>query len=89
MSRPAVVGILFILAIVGILAYMSYSLAHHGVRAYVCMEFNGRTSCKTVSGDDRQHVLQTAAANACADIAGGVTDTIACEHSTPKSVEWK
>ncbi len=89
MSRPAIAGIFFIVAIVAILAYMSYNLAHRGVRAHVCMEFNGRVSCKTVSGDDRRDVLQTAAANACADIAGGVTDTIACEHSTPKSVEWK
>jgi len=53
------------------------------------MEFAGRTACKTVSGDTRDHVISTARTGACAEIAGGVTDTIACEHQTPKSVTWK
>ena len=87
-SRPAAAGIFFVLAVVAAVIYMSFSLSR-GARGEICMEFNGRTACKTVSADTREHVLQTGVSNACADIASGVTDTIACEHAAPKSVTWK
>ena len=88
MSRPVLAGILFVVAVVGMIIYMTFSMGRR-VRAEVCMEFNGRTACKTVSGDTQQHVLQTGVSNACADISSGVTDTINCEHTAPKSVTWK
>ena len=88
-SRPALAGIVFAVAVLVMLVYMSVSLARQGVRAEVCMEFNGQTNCKTVSGDSREHVVQTAISGACADIVSGVTQTIQCEHTTPKSVTWK
>lgn len=87
-NKPVLAGIVFAAAVLGIVIYTSFSLGSR-VRGEVCMEFNGRTACKTVSGDTREHVLQTAVSSACADIAGGVTDTINCEHSPPKSVVWK
>jgi hypothetical protein len=88
MSRPALAGIVFVVAILAMIIYMTFSLGSR-VRGEICMEFNGRSTCKTVSGDTREHVLQTGVSNACADIAGGVTDTINCEHTPPKSVTWK
>ena len=88
MSRPALAGVVFVVAILAMIIYMTFSLGSR-VRGEICMEFNGRSTCKTVSGDTREHVLQTAVSNACADIAGGVTDTINCEHTPPKSVTWK
>lgn len=87
-SRPAAAGVFFVLAVFAAVIYMSFSLSR-GARGEVCMEFNGRTACKTVSADTREHVLQTGVSNACADISSGVTDTIACEHTAPKSVTWK
>jgi hypothetical protein len=88
-SRPAAAGIVFVAAVIAMIAYMSFNLAHKGVRAEVCMQYNGLTNCKTVSGDSREHVVQTAISGACADIVSGVTETIQCEHSTPKSITWK
>jgi hypothetical protein len=88
MSRPVLAGIVFVVAILVMVVYMTFSLGSR-VRGEICMEFNGRTNFKTVSGDTRDHVLQTGTSNACADIASGVTDTINCEHTTPKSVTWK
>ncbi len=86
MSKPAIAGIFFAVAAVATIVYFSMS---GNLRAEICMEFAGRTACKTVSGDTRDHVISTARTGACAEIAGGVTDTIACEHQTPKSVTWK
>jgi hypothetical protein len=88
MSKPVLAAIVFVVVVLGIIIYTSISLGRR-IRGEVCMEFNGQTACKTVSGDTREHVLQTAVSNACADIASGVTDTINCEHSPPKSVVWK
>lgn len=88
MSRPVIGGIIFVVVMLVMIVYMTFSLGKR-VRGEVCMEFNGRSTCKTVSGDTREHVLQTAASNACADISSGVTDTINCEHAPPKSVTWK
>jgi len=88
MSRPVLAGIVFVASILVMIIYMTFSLGSR-VRGEICMEFNGRSACKTVSGDTREHVLQTGVSNACADIASGVTDTINCEHSAPKSVTWK
>ena len=88
-SRPALAGIVFVVAVLAVIAYMSVNLARHGIRAEVCMDFNGRSNCKTVSGDSREHVIQTGVSNACADIVSGVTETIQCEHTAPKSITWK
>ena len=88
MSRPVLAGIVFVVAVLVMIVYMTFSLGRRA-RGEICMEFNGRSNCKTVSGDTREHVLQTGVSNACADIASGVTDTINCEHTPPKSVTWK
>jgi hypothetical protein len=87
MSKPAIAGIVFAVAAMATIVY--FSMSGVNLRAEVCMEFGGRTACKTVSGDTKEHVIQTARTGACAEIAGGVTDTIACEHQSPKSVTWK
>ena len=88
MSRPVLAGIGFVVAVLAMIIYMTFSLGSR-VRGEICMEFNGRTACKTVSGDTQQHVLQTGVSNACAEISTGVTDSINCEHTNPKSVTWK
>jgi len=52
------------------------------------MFFGGRFNCKTVSGRSESAALRGGIENACADIASGVSETMACEGSEPKSVRW-
>jgi hypothetical protein len=85
-KKAALIGIVFLLVLVGAIAYSTMTLAQH--RVEVCMEFNGMTSCRTVSGPDKKDTLRTAVSNACATIASGVTDSIACSQTEPKSVNW-
>jgi hypothetical protein len=87
MSKPALAGIIFVVVAIALIVYSSAS--NKNVRGEVCMEFNGRTACKTVSGENKEFVIQTARTGACAEISGGVTDTIQCEHATPRSITWK
>jgi hypothetical protein len=85
-KKAALIGIVFLFVIVGALVYSTMTLGTH--RVEVCMEFNGMTSCRTVSGSKREETLRTAIANACATISSGVTDSMACDRTEPKKVTW-
>lgn len=86
MKKPVLLGILFLVAVVGVLLYSTLSLSQF--RVEVCMEFRGAQSCRTASGATQDFALKTAKSNACALIASGVTDTLACEHNEPVSTKW-
>jgi hypothetical protein len=68
-----------------ILAYTSIGMRKN--RVEVCIEFNGRTSCRIASGATPEQARRAATENACAFIASGVGDTIACQNRTPLSVK--
>jgi hypothetical protein len=58
------------------------------VKCQVCMAFNGGRDCRTGVAETRETALRTAVTNACAMLAGGVTETNQCENTHPESVEW-
>lgn len=83
------IGWLVALFVVGFLILVAYSTLHGPrYRAEICMAYQGRSACKTVSAKNEQAALRAGAENACADIASGVTDSIRCEQSEPVSVHW-
>ncbi len=57
-------------------------------RVQVCMSFENREACKIVNAHSEEGAMRSAIQNACADISSGVTDTVKCEKSDPKSVRW-
>jgi hypothetical protein len=72
------------------LGYIVYStLRPAKFSCEVCMEFQGRVACRTASGNTREEVTRTAMENACAQISSGMTDSIACSQSPPKSISCK
>jgi len=87
MKKPVLIGILLFAALIALIAYSTMGTASN--RVEVCMQYDGRTSCRTAAGATRDFALRTATSNACAEIAGGVTDTINCEHAEPVRVTWK
>ena len=86
MSKPVIVGIVFIVVVLAVLLYSTMNLAKF--RVEVCVTFNGRSDCRIASADTEEHALRTATSNACGLLASGVTDSLACEHSVPTSVRW-
>lgn len=86
MRKAAIIGIVFLAVVIAVMIYSTSTLAAH--RVEVCMEFKGMTSCRTAAGSTQEFTLRTATSNACATISSGVTDSIACEQSTPKKVTW-
>jgi hypothetical protein len=54
-----------------------------GVRCEVCITFENREACRAVDGTTREEALAAARTNACALLASGVTQTLACERTPP------
>jgi Na+/alanine symporter len=86
LSKVGVIIVIFVVAFIALLAYSTLHGPRYRVEA--CMAYQGRKACKTVSAKSEQAALRSAAENACADIASGVTDTMRCEQSEPQRVKW-
>ena len=78
--RSAVAALLALL-FVGALIYAT--MAANAVTCEVCIEFGGRQLCRTGSASTRDQAVQGAITNACAVLAGGVTDSIRCGNTRP------
>lgn len=76
----------FLALFVGLLLYSTL----HGprYRGEICVAFEGRKACKTVSAKSEQAAIRAGTEGGCADIASGVTDTMKCVGSEPASVRW-
>jgi hypothetical protein len=85
-KKPVLIGVLFVVVVLGVIVYSSMNLSKFKVE--VCMTFNGRSTCKTAVGTTQEETLQTAITNACGELAGGVTDSIACERTPPSKETW-
>jgi len=72
--------------VVAALVRSTMNLAQY--RVEVCMDYNGRSSCRTAAGSTEEFALRSATGNACALIASGVTDSMGCERTTPRTVTW-
>ncbi len=86
MNKTVVIGVIFVVALLGFLIYSSMHLSNY--RVQVCVAFRGRTECRIASADTREHAQRTAQSNACGLMVSGVTDTMQCEHVDPTSVKW-
>jgi hypothetical protein len=63
------------------------SLSQSKVRVEACVEFRGRTECRTASGPSEEQAQRTAVQTACAVLASGMTDSMDCDRTPPKSVK--
>jgi len=74
-------------ALIGFIVYSATGLAR--VNCDVCIEFHGNTACKPAAGTTKEETIRTAVDIACSDLASGRDESIACSHTTPKSIECK
>jgi hypothetical protein len=86
LKRIVLLVVLFVGVVLGVIVYSTLNLARY--RVEVCVTFHGHSQCRTASADSEEHALRAASSNACALIASGVTDSIACEHTQPDRVTW-
>jgi len=72
--------------LVGIGTYVVVSsLNVADVRCEVCISFAGREACRSVEGATEEEARAGAHSNACALLASGVTDTLACQRTNPST----
>jgi hypothetical protein len=81
--RGAVLGIVFTALVLALITYAMMGVTRHSCE--VCIEFGGGTACRTAEGKTRDEALRTATDNACAQLTSGMTNTIACTNTPPKS----
>ncbi len=70
-----------LVAVIGFVLYTSFEVGRF--HCDVCVQFNGGRACRGVDGDDENDTRQSAIINACALVASGVTDSMACQRTTP------
>ncbi|MBI3209563.1 MAG: hypothetical protein HYZ37_11770 [Candidatus Solibacter usitatus] len=79
-------GLWIFLGAVVFIALVVYStMGMRQFRYEVCIEFNGRQNCRTAAGETEARARRAAIDNACAMIASGVGDSIACQNKPPIS----
>lgn len=86
MSKISLLVVLFLLVFVAILIYSTMGLKQY--RVEVCMSFKGRTNCRTAAASTREQAQRAATDNACALIASGMAESMACAGTAPTSVKW-
>ena len=87
MKKPTVIlAIAFGAVVLAVLIFTT--IGTNKFRCEVCITFNGRTACRTAGASTEPQAVRTATENACAQIASGVTDSMACENTPPKSLTW-
>jgi hypothetical protein len=88
-KKSVLLGIAFVVAVIGAVVYTTMSASSSRYRVEVCVEFQGRSRCATAAAATEQGALRTAQENACAVISSGVTDSMQCGNYTkPVSVKW-
>lgn len=82
MARTAVgaaLGIAFIAAVI----WAAFEATQ--VQCEVCVEFQGRSACSTAQAADVIQAEAQALSGACSQVTGGVTETLGCDRTPPKS----
>ena len=88
MKKSVLLAIAFVVLVIGAVIYTTMSASSTRYRVEICVDFNGQRQCRTAAAATEQSALRTAQDNACALIASGVTDSIACGNTAPSSVKW-
>ena len=76
------------LALIPVFAFIVYSSFQVSeVECTVCIRFDGREVCRTVSAADRTEGIQSATDNACALLTSGRTNSMRCSRTAPARAE--
>lgn len=86
MKKPALIGILLALLILGAIVFTT--MGNQEFRCEICMTYKGLSACRTASARTKETAERTARENACAQISSGSFDSLHCENGEPVSVKW-
>ncbi len=84
-KRGRIVALVIVLAVFGA-ALIFGSLRVVQAECELCVTFRGQTTCRRGSGATDQEARRAAQRAACAVMASGMTETIACDNVPPTAV---
>jgi len=84
---PVIVGVVFVVAVIGALIYTSGG--NNTFRCEVCVTFDGRTVCRNGAAPTKMGAERIAADTACTDLSSGMTSLMQCQNNAPRKVTWK
>ena len=87
MSKAGIIGGVFGVIILGAILFLSMGFSQ--VTCEVCVDFKGRTQCRTAAGSDKETAMITARDNACAFLVASKTDGFLCGQTQPSKVVCK
>ena len=87
MGKTTKATLLFLALFIAVVLYLSMTIASRECR--ICLTYAGRTECRTAASGDDAGAIRSAVTSACGTLAAGMTETIACENTSPDSVECR
>jgi hypothetical protein len=85
MSKTTLLALIFGLVVFGVLLYSTLQLGQWSCE--VCMTYNGMDRCATAAAPAEPEARRSATDTACAVLASGMTESIQCTNTPPKSVK--
>jgi len=76
-----ITAVVVLVPIIAVVIYSSFQVSDY--ECEVCIAYGGREECRTVTGATEEEGIRAAIDNACALLAGGVTDTLRCTRTPP------
>ncbi len=78
---------MIVLVFVAFVVYVIYSSTGlDKVSCEVCIDYRGASNCASASGTSEEEARRTATTVACASLSSGVTDSMNCDRTPPRSV---
>ena len=77
-------------AVLAFLALVAWSMrGAQAAECSACVEFGGRRNCATASAASQREAAQAAQSTACGVLAGGMNEAIACDRTTPATLQCR
>lgn len=86
-SKAVILAVAFVVIVLLMILSASRGLSRYSCE--VCVEFNGRSKCRTAAGSTREEAQKAATDNACAFLATGMTESLRCAATPPTSVRCR
>ena len=87
MSRSTKATLVFLVAFLAVLVYLSTRAGGH--ECEVCVTFMGASVCRTAASETRERAIESAVTSACGTLASGMTESIRCQNTPPDRTTCK
>ena len=88
MKKSVIVVVAFSAVILAAILLTTLGGSNSKYRVKICIEFKGRSECRTARAATHDEALRTATDNACSLLAGGQSEFERCRNTRPTLEQW-